>query len=148
MFERLLALFDGTGDYKTPLPPADAKHALGALLVRAAKADSAYLFSEVAQIDAVLSHLYDLDPLAAAKMRASCEKLEQAMPRTEVLAGILHEAIDIADREAAVGALWRVVFADGVEHENEDALLQEIEAVLGVNSDVSKALHDAAQQGA
>ncbi len=42
MFERILALFD-TSMPTTPLPPADAKYALGALMVRTAMADKAYL---------------------------------------------------------------------------------------------------------
>lgn len=147
MFERLLAFFEGPEDYKTPLPPADAQHVLGALLVRAAKVDEAYLFEEVAQIDALLIHLYDLDPLEAAKMRAACEKLEQAMPRTTELARILHDAIGAKEREDAVAALWKVVFADGVERPAEDALLARIEATLGVPPEVSKRLHDAAQKG-
>lgn len=143
MFERILALFAKPEDYSTPLPSADARNALGALMVRAAKADKAYLFEEVEQIDQVLAKLYDLNPVSAAKMRAGCEKLEEEMPQTEDLAGILHDAISIEDREAAVAALWSVVFADGVEHEEEDQLLHAVEAALGVSPETSKRLHDA-----
>ena len=142
MFDRILSLFTGPQDFATPLPVADAQNALGALMVRAAKADRAYLFEEVEQIDAVLAKLYDLNPVEAAMMRAGCEKLEEEMPRTEDLAGILHSAISKDDREAAVAALWSVVFADGVEHEEEDELLHAVEAALGVDKATSKRLHD------
>lgn len=142
MFERILSLFSGSEDFATPLPVADAQNALGALMVRAAKADKAYLFEEVEQIDAVLAKLYDLNPVEAAMMRAGCEKLEEEMPATEDLTGILHKAISQEDREAAVAALWSVVFADGVEHEEEDQLLHEVEAALGVDKATSKRLHD------
>jgi len=141
MFENLLAFFH-TPTAKTPLPEADAKHALGALLVRTAKADHAYLFEEVEQIDKLLAAMYDLNPVEAAMMRASCERLEHEIPATTDLAGILREAITQTDREAAVSALWRVVFADGVETEEEDKVLHKIEATLGVPPDVAKALHD------
>ena len=141
MFSGILALFQGEDKFTTPLPAADARNALGALLVRAAKADKAYLFEEVEQIDAVLIKLYDLNPVEAAKMRAGCEKLEEEMPVTEDLAGILHDAISQEDREAAVAALWSVVFADG--EEREEALLHAIEGALGVSPEVSKRLHDA-----
>ena len=143
MFERILSLFTGSDEFHTELPEADAQHALGALMVRAAKADRAYLFEEVEQIDAVLAKLYDLNPVEAAKMRAGCERLEEEMPATEDLAGILHNAISASDREAAVAALWSIVFADGVEHEEEDELLHAVEAVLGVDKATSKRLHDA-----
>ena len=47
------------------------------------------------------------------------------------------------DREAAVAALWSVVFADGQERPEEDQLLHAIEKALGVSPEVSKRLHDA-----
>jgi uncharacterized tellurite resistance protein B-like protein len=142
MFENLLAFFHAP-KAETELPEADAKHALGALLVRTAKADHAYLFEEVEQIDTLLAAMHNLNPVEAAKMRAACERLEHEIPATTDLAGILREAITQADREAAVSALWRVVFADGVETEEEDAVLHKIEETLGVAPDVAKALHDA-----
>lgn len=142
MFERILALFADDQPYETEMPEADAQHALGALMVRAAKADNAYLFEEVEHIDSVLAKLYDLNPVEAAKMRASCEKLEEDLPATEDLAEILHTAISQADREAAVAALWSVVFADGVEHQQEDMLLHTVEAALGVDKATSKRLRD------
>lgn len=143
MFDQILALFSSKSKFQTELPVADARTALGALMVRAAKADKAYLFEEVEQIDAVLGKLYDLNAIEAAKMRAQCELLEEEMPQTEDLAGILHDAIAVDEREAAVKALWSVVFADGVEHEEEDELLHAVEAALGVSPADAKRLHDA-----
>jgi uncharacterized tellurite resistance protein B-like protein len=70
MFDRILSLLTGVSEFQTELPAADARTALGALMVRAAKADKAYLFEEVEQIDAVLAKLYGLNPVQAAKMRA------------------------------------------------------------------------------
>ncbi len=147
MFERILSLFSTT-PHVTELPPEDARHALGALLVRTAKADHAYLFEEVEEIDHVLADVYDLNPVEAAMMRAACEKLEHEMPTTEDLANILHDAISQQERENVVGALWRVVFADGIEEEEEDAILHQVEQALGVSPEVSKQLHDAAQADA
>ncbi len=143
MFDRILAMFHQEASI-TKLPEADAQHAMGALLVRAAKIDKAYLFEEIEQIDDVLAHLYALNPVQAAKMRAECEKLEEAMPDTDALSTILHDAIGIAEREATVAALWAVVFADGVEAEAEDALLHQVADILGVSPEVSKRLHDEA----
>jgi uncharacterized tellurite resistance protein B-like protein len=145
MFDSILALFKGAPP-ETELPAADAKHALGALLVRAAKADDAYLFEEIEKIDAILGARYNLNPVAAAKLRAECEVLEQAMPAVEDLAGILHDAIPASERVAIVAALWQIVFADGVEVVPEDRLLLEVEHALGVSPEVSKKLHDAAMR--
>lgn len=141
MFDRILALFDRTA-HKTELPPADARHALGALLVRAAKADRAYLFQEVEQIDKILARRHGLDPVEAARMRAQCELLDEKLPATDELATILLAAVPLAEREAMVAALWSVVFADQVEHEREDDLLQQVAGLLGVDHQTCRALRD------
>ncbi|MEM7471280.1 MAG: TerB family tellurite resistance protein [Pseudomonadota bacterium] len=132
MFETLRALFKDPSSYTTPLPPSDAQHALGALMVRAAKADDAYLFAEIELVDRILATLHGLNPVEAAQMRAACEKLEAEMPDTEALGEILAQAIEPQERDAMLSALWAVVFADGIEHEAEDRVLHQIEAVLGV----------------
>ena len=141
MFDRLMSLFQ-PGRPVTTLPEADAQHALGALLVRAAKIDRAYLFEEVEEIDHVLRDMYGLNPVEAAKMRARCERLEEAMPGTEDLAQVLHRHIPGEAREAAVRALWSVVFSDGVEEAAQDDLLHRIEAILGVPPARARTLHD------
>ena len=143
MLERLLSLFQ-PGRSVTPLPPVDAQHALGALLVRAAKVDRAYLFEEVEEIDHVLAHMYDLNPVEAAKLRAACEALERAMPDTETLARVLHDAIPLAERESAVRSLWAVVLADGGERPEEGELLHQIERTLGVSPKRAMHIHAAA----
>ncbi|PRY81635.1 tellurite resistance TerB family protein [Marivita geojedonensis] len=141
MFERILALFDKSTP-STPLPPADAKFALGALMVRTAMADKAYLFQEVEEIDRVLAKMYGLKPLEAAKMRAQCEKLEHELPRTEDLAAILTDNISEEKREAAVAALWDVVYADGNRHAKEDLLVGEIAGLLGVDEATCERIRD------
>ena len=146
MFERILSIFS-TPKAPKPLPERDVPHALGALMVRAAKADRAYLFEEVEQIDLILSDLNGFNPVQAAKFRAECERLEAAMP-PEALVSVLHDAIPMEEREACVAALWRVVFADGIEQEEEDTLLHAVEDALGVAPDVAKRLHDEAQAAA
>nr|WP_319250726.1 TerB family tellurite resistance protein [uncultured Celeribacter sp.] len=132
MFDSLRALFRKPEPYHTPLPEADAQHALGALLVRVAKADHVIRFEEFQVIDRILSQRFDLSMVEASKMRASCQKLEAEMPDTDEMAQILRDAIDMEDREATVRALWQVVYADGVKHEDEDVLLHHLEAFWGI----------------
>lgn len=144
MFDRLKAFFGDPSGYHTPLPEADASHALGALMVRAAKADASYLFEEIAMIDKILAKRHDLDPVAAAKLRAECEVLERDMPDTDEIATILEHAISTEEKEATLIALWQVVFSDGVKRDEEDRLLHHIEEVLGVPAERAKALQHAA----
>lgn len=140
MFERILTLFTPVNRYRTPLPEADAKHALGALLVRVAQADKAYLFQEIERIDRILAKRFDLNPLEAAKMRAGCERLSDEMPETEALIAVLHDAIDVKEREATLFALWQVVFSDGQMHETEDDLVTLVRVTLGVSPEVCERL--------
>ncbi|MEL6684135.1 MAG: TerB family tellurite resistance protein [Pseudomonadota bacterium] len=145
MLERLTAFFGNPAGYHTELPEADASHAMGALLVRAAKADEAYLFEEIALIDRILAQRHDLNPVEAAKMRAECELLEREIPRTKEIATILEKAISTEEKEATLVALWRVVFADGVKRDEEDRLLHRIEEVLGVAPERAKELQKLAE---
>ena len=145
MFDNLLAFLRNPGGYEPPLPEVDASHAMGALMVRAAKADNAYLFEEIRLIDQVLAQRHGLDPVAAAKFRASCEKLEHEMPNTDEIAGILKKAINDNEKEATLSALWSVVYADGIKHDEEDKLLHHIEEVLGVAPSRARELQQAAK---
>jgi uncharacterized tellurite resistance protein B-like protein len=142
MLEKLLARMHLADPPQTPMPPADAKHALGALLVRVAKADQTYLFSEIHEIDHLLADLYALNPVEAARLRARCERLEAAMPDTAALARILQTGISEADKAAFVRALWAVARADGVRQESERQAVALASEALGMAPDHAEALRD------
>ena len=142
MLERLKAFFRNPSGYHTPLPQADAAHAMGALLVRAAKADHAYVFEEIAAIDKVLAQRHNLNPVKAAKMRAECELLEKSIPTTGDVAVILEKAISTEEKEAVLLALWEIVYADGYKHDIEDALMHRVEDLFGVTAERAKELQD------
>ncbi|WP_244888660.1 TerB family tellurite resistance protein [Pseudorhodobacter antarcticus] len=148
MFDRILTLFAPVQSYRTPLPPADAQHALGALLVRVAQADRAYLFQEVERIDRILTKRFALSPLDAAKMRAGCERLAAEMPDTDALTAILHEVISQQDREDTLLALWQVVYADGHQHEDENELVTLVQTALGVDAATCARLRSTARAAA
>ncbi|MGY3436347.1 MULTISPECIES: tellurite resistance TerB family protein [unclassified Marinovum] len=145
IFDRLTRMFSGEAPPKQPLPALDAAHALGALLVRVAKADHVYLFEELEQIDRILALRNGLNPVAAAKMRAECERLEEAVPDTPEFVEKLREAVDYEDRRKIAEALWAVVIADGVQEEHEVALVDLVEEMLGVSIDHSQEAREAAQ---
>lgn len=145
MLERLTAFFGNPTGYHTPLPEADASHAMGALLVRAAKADHTYLVEEIAMIDKILAQRHSINPVAAAKMRAECELLERKISQTTDIAAILETAIGTTEKEATLLALWQVVYADGIMHAEEDEVLHQIEAVFGVGPERAKELQKMAE---
>lgn len=137
----MIALF--SAPEPEPLPETDAKLALGALLVRVAKSDDVYLFEEIEQIDRILAEKNGLNPVDAARMRATCEKIEQAAPETEEFARLIRETVEYPHRVDAVTALWKVMVADGFAHRNEEALVTLVETTLGVSQHDSAAARGA-----
>ena len=139
MFEKLFDLFK-PDVYETPLPEADAEHAFGALMVRVAKADHAYLHQELERIDFVIAKRNNLSAIDAMKFRAGCEKLEEAMPSTDELAQILAREVPQEGREAMFVSLWEVLMADGFKHRSEEDVIEQVSAVLGIGSNRAAAL--------
>ena len=141
MFERL---FPRRTLQPKPLPQPNAQLALGALLVRVAFADQNYRASEIGQIDRILSKTFDIGPIEAAKLRATCEALERDAPETPEFAQILREEVNYADRKALGAAMWAVALADGHRHAKEEIQLQAIETALGITEHDMEELRKAA----
>ena len=140
VFDRVQAWISGRS-VSTPLPQPDARLALGVLLVRVAKADRAYLFEELEQIDRIIAHQNNVDPLQAAKTRAMCEKLDSAVSSTATFVELIKRSVAYADRLAMVEALWNVVVADGIEQKQELELVTWIEDHIGVERRDADAAH-------
>jgi uncharacterized tellurite resistance protein B-like protein len=132
MLERLTALFQRKIPQSAPLPAADARLALGTLLVRVAMADNSYLFEEIEEIDRILMAAHGLKPLEAAKMRALCEKLARALPPDHDMTELIRAAVSHEHRLAITKALWNVAMADGLRDERELAIIELVEQGLGV----------------
>ncbi len=128
---RLLAAL--TAPKPAPLPEPDEKLALGALMVRVAKSDHSYRFEEISRIDRLLSRLHGIGPIEAAKMRATCEKLERAAPDTDALARLIREAVPRPARIDALEAMWEVVLSDGERRDEEIAVVDAAQEALGLS---------------
>ncbi len=122
---------------QVPLPEPDEKLALGALMVRVAMSDHDYQLSEISRIDRLLSRLYGLKPIEAAKMRATSEKLEKQAPETDDFAHLIRETVSYEARVDALEALWEVVLADGDVQSEEMRVLDHAREVLGLSEDDS-----------
>lgn len=140
MFERILDLLRAPVADFTSMPEADARHAMGALLVRVAKADGAYLFQEIEEIDHLLADMYGLNAIEAARMRAECEKLEDAMPDTSELAHILTCDVSSTERDSLVRTLWKVADADGQRHDSEEQVVAIATQTFGMAPEAAAAL--------
>lgn len=144
MFARL---FPSRKPEPKPLPQPTPQLALGALLVRVALADRSYRAEEVGQIDRILAKTFDLKPLDAAKLRATCEALERHAPGTPEFAKILRHEVPYADRKALGDAMWSVALADGARGDDEEIQLLAIETALGLTDADMQAARENALRG-
>lgn len=150
VLDRLTALFKS---HPTPIPPkplpeADVPHALGALLVRVARADDHYAVQEISQIDKILAKFQSIGPIDAAKLRAECERLEAFAPETPDFAYLLCESVSYEARLELVAALWDVVYADGTARAAEEHMMELTQDHLGTKSEDCAAARRAAEQKA
>lgn len=123
----------------TPLATGDARLALGALLVRIARADGDYAPDEITRIDNILSARYGLDAAQTASLRADCETLETEAPDTVRFTRAIKDAVPYDDREAVITAMWQVVLTDGRRDDAENRLMRMVAPLLGVTDQASNA---------
>ena len=115
------------------LPDPDAELALGALMVRVAQSDRDYQLEEISLIDRILARLYQHNAIEAAKVRATCEKLQAAAPESDTFGRLIRETTGLAERLAAMDALWEVVLADDREHPGEVTIVEEARRAMGLS---------------
>ena len=138
MLRTLLAAF------AQPEPPdrlgtEDARLALAALMVRAARADSMYEASEREEILARLAARHSLPDARARALLAEAEALEAEAPDTVRFTRLIKQAVPYEDRADVMETLWAVALADGARAPEEDAFLRQLAPLLGV-SDQDSAL--------
>ncbi|WP_386683155.1 TerB family tellurite resistance protein [Loktanella sp. R86503] len=119
------------------IPDADARLALGALLVRLARADGHYDPVEKSRIEAILARRYGLSDASALRMQ--CEALEAEAPDTVRFTRAIKDAVDYEDRLAVIDAMWQIVLADGERDAQEDSIMRMVAPMLGVTDQDSNA---------
>ncbi len=131
-FKRLTAADD------QPLTETDARLAIAALLVRAARTDGDYAPSEIDRIDRILAARYGLSPDEAAALRSDAEDAEANAPDTVRFTREIKDGVPYDQRIGVIEALWQVVLVDGERADPENALLRMTASLLGV-TDVESA---------
>ena len=131
MISRLLRKL--TGDSAdAPLTQDESRVAVAALLVLAAQADHTYEDIERAQIERVLAARYGLDAAAAAALRAEGEEAERVSLDIYRFTSRVKKHILYEERAAVIEAMWRIVLADGVREQHEEALMRRVADLLGL----------------
>ena len=132
MFETFLTrLFRAEAEAEA-LPDPDARLALGALMVRVARADQHFGAPEAREIERLLAQHYALSLPEAAALREQAEVLESEAPDTVRFTRAIKDAVIYEERAWVLEALWAVALADGRRDYEEDAVLRLVASLLGV----------------
>ncbi|WP_372894033.1 TerB family tellurite resistance protein [Rhodosalinus sp.] len=116
-----------------PLADDDARLALTALLVRVARSDGDYAEEERRMIGKIAAERFGLSPFEAQKLQSEAETLEAEAPDTVRFTRAIKDAVPYDDRLGVIEALWKVVLADGVRDDHENALMRLATNLLGVS---------------
>lgn len=108
-----------------------------ALLVEVALSDGIYAEVEAEQIFEIIRDTFNLDDATAAAI------LEEADNRAETAADHhgftkVVKKLPLEEREKLVDSMWRVVYADGQETPDEDAIMRKLAHLLHVDPRASR----------
>lgn len=117
----------------TELQPEDARLAVAAVLVMAARSDGKYDDHEAAIIDRVLGKRFGLTAELARGLREQGEEAEGEAIDIYQFTKAIKEAIPHDDRVGIIEELWGVILSDGVRDPLEDSLMRQIVDRLGLS---------------
>ena len=115
------------------LQPEDARLAVAAVLVMAARADGKYDDHEAAIIDRVLGKRFGLNADLARGLREQGEEAEGEAIDIYQFTKAIKEAIPHDDRVSIIEELWGVILSDGERDPHEDSLMRQIVDRLGLS---------------
>ena len=133
MLSDLLRRLSGRPENDTLLPADDQRIAVAALLVIAAHADHHYADIERVHIERALAQRYGLNEAEAAALRAQGEAAEQASVDLYRFTSLVKAGVPYEERSAVIEAMWRVIVADAVREQHEEALMRRVTDLLGLD---------------
>lgn len=133
MLNRLVDFLSGQTTPVSEIDPADETHmAVAALLIEAARMDSAFDARERATIERLLAEKFNLGSAEISNLFDQAHrkvfKSAQYYPFTSVIC----RNMTVEQRTGIIEMLWRVVFADGVLDPHEDMLLRQVAGLIHV----------------
>ena len=106
--------------------------ALGALLVRVARADHDYTDLEASMIDRLLATRFGLDPAQATTLRQSAEGYEATAGDTVHLTRIVKDVVPLDERAELLAQMWQIILSDDDRHDEENGLMRLVCNLLGL----------------
>jgi uncharacterized tellurite resistance protein B-like protein len=145
MIDVLKSLFRPQAEARSELPPDVA---VAALLVEAGRADGSYGDAERHAVAHLLEDMLEIAPADAARLRDRGEAAQAEAADLVRFTRVVKFAMDEAEREALIEALWRLVLIDHHRDPHEDALLRRLPPLLGISDHASAAARRRVLRGA
>lgn len=127
-----MTLLSGDPAGAAALSEPEARVALAALLVEAARADGIYAASERDMIDRVLAGRYGVGATEAATIRQEGEAVQAEAADLVRFTRAVKQAVPLEERYGVIEALWEVIYADGEREVHESALVRKLAGLLYV----------------
>lgn len=147
MLRNLLKRLLGGPEGEALMPEDEARIAMAAVLVRAARADGDYAELEKSMIDQILAQRYGLGAAQAAVLRSEGELAESEAVDIFRFTQSIKKSVPFEERIAVVESLWMVVLADQARDPHEDGMIRQVIGLLGISDrDSAHARQDAAEE--
>lgn len=144
-FEHLKSIVNRTsaaGPDETSLARAAA-----VVLLDLAAADDRQDEKELAIIHEAISRVFDLEPEVLAELIEEAHALQAEAVSLHDFTHDLRTGLDREARDALIGSLWQVAYADGRIHRYEEHLIRRLAGLLGVpHAEFIRRKHLAAEQ--
>jgi len=148
MWGAIKKLFGGGAGANGPEGRLDeARVCATALLVEAALADGIYADVEAERIREIVASSFNVDAATAARILADAEGRAEEAADQHGFTNVV-KRLPLAEREALVESLWEVVFADGEEAPEEEAMVRKLADLLHVDPRASRLARRKAADGA
>lgn len=149
MWREIKKLLTGASDDQggaTGVELDEARICATALLVEAALSDGVYAEIEADQITQIVRESFGLDDAKAAVLIEEAETRAEAAVDQHGFTKVV-KRLPLAEREGLVESLWRVVFADGEESPDEEAMVRKLADLLHVDPRASRIARRRAADG-
>lgn len=111
----------------------DPRVAVAALCIQVMRADGVIDETERKQASKLLKEQYNLDDAALSALLRASEAAESEAVDYYRFTSILNHALSEDDKNALVGLLWDITYADGDRSEIEDHIVWRITDLLGIS---------------
>lgn len=131
MLDRLARFLTGAEEGRE-VDTGDARAAIAAVLVHAARSDGSYDDDERDWIDRILAARFGLDRAAASALRAEAETAEEGAAGLVRFTRAIKQAVPHDERVGVIEAVWEIAYADGERSHEEAALVRKLCGLLYV----------------